>query len=192
MDVIVVTRDQVPGGRLSSFESALTGAGELLPEGDVLIALAETEPAAEGSVLIDGRAPHRAQLFLISLPGTPEELLEALVSSLLQRLFGQGVTLVLATAPEGEGAYARALEACGFEKRGTIPGYERKDDGFLDADLYALDLREKEEDGDEKQRTYVISMLRDGYDDGNIAYFCGVEETYVHAVREELGIPEPE
>lgn len=193
MDVITQAREQVQEEKRKAFASALAGAGEVLPEGEVLCALAGTRVFAEGTLCPEERAPHRALLSLSFLPETPEEVLEVLAGALLQRHPGQGVTLVLAAVPAGEGAYARALEACGFEKEGTIPGYEKRDDGFLDAALYALDLREEEEDdGEEKQRTYVVSMLRDGYDDGNIAYFCGVEEAYVHAVREELGIPEPE
>ena len=103
-----------------------------------------------------------------------------------------GIGWIEGMVPAGEGGFSHALEDCSFAKEGTIPGYFCRDGLYQDADLYALDLREDEEDDEEdRQRTYVISMLRDGYDDGNTAYFCGVDEAYVAAVRQELGIPEP-
>lgn len=193
MDVITLEKEKVPEEKLEAFEKELTESGTPLPEEEVLAALLGEEPAAEGSILTDDRVAHRGELLLSYLPDTPEEVLRTLTEALLQRLVGTEVTLVLCMVPAGEGAFSHALEDCGFAKEGTIPGYFCRDGLYQDADLYALDLREDEEDDEEdRQRTYVISMLRDGYDDGNTAYFCGVEEAYVHAVREELGIPEPE
>ncbi|MGN1024283.1 MAG: hypothetical protein ACI4OJ_12335 [Lachnospiraceae bacterium] len=193
MDVITLEKEKVPGEKISAFEKELTESGMRLPDGEVLAALAGEDPAAEGSIRMDESAAYRGRLTLSYLPDTPEEVLRTLTEALVQRLQGTEVTLVLCMVPEGEGAYSHALEDCGFEKEGTIPGYFCRDGMYQDADLYALDLREDDEDdGEERQRTYVISMLRDGYDDGNTAYFCGVDEAYVAAVRQELGIPEPE
>ena len=139
----------------------------------------------------------------------PEEKLEAFEKELtesgtplpegevLAALLGEeresGIGWIEGMVPAGEGGFSHALEDCSFAKEGTITGYFCRDGLYQDADLYALDLREDEEDDEEdRQRTYVISMLREGYDVGNTAYFCGVDEAYVAAVRQELGIPEPE
>ncbi len=47
-----------------------------------------------------------------------------------------------------------------------------------------------EDDADAQKRLYALSMLRDGYDIGNTAYFIGTDEDYVRKVMKDAGITE--
>lgn len=192
MDIVTIGAEQAGREMVEELKQALKKEGIPFREDPVSLALSGDHPAGMAAMQQDAAAPHRASVLLSVLRDEDPEVADALLADIEERAGGEEVTLLLCPVFSGDRTMQETLLKRNWSEVGEIPGYFDTDGTLQDAELFCLDLRQDEDEGRNETREYVTSMIRDGYDDTNIAWFCRVDEDYVKAVRRELGIPEPE